>query len=198
MPLIHNDSFVAQFVREWLHPWDVEAQPVQVLLDHPALLATGWLERLTGPVLVLTENRCPHYLHWLSEAGWSVLVAPRSPGEVVQAASCVLSGGTVYRGPELHSVSGLYPRERAVLYAIAMGLDNAEIAAWLEVSVKTVANVACEVLDKLGLKNRVEAALYFRGELVGEGALYSPLSALPSRPRYASTRPTRELASSFS
>ncbi len=197
MTLIHRDAFVAQFIREWLHPWDADTEGVQILIDTPSLLATSSLERLRGPVLVLTENACPHYLHWLSDAGWSVLVSPRDPNEVVQAANCVLAGGTVYRGPDLNSVSALFPRERAVLYAIALGLDNAEIASWLGVSVKTVANVACEVLDKLGLKNRVEAALYFRGELA-DGPLYSPLSAASVRPRYASTRPTREVAISFS
>jgi DNA-binding NarL/FixJ family response regulator len=50
--------------------------------------------------------------------------------------------------------------EREVLQQVAAGLDNAEIAAELHLSEKTVANRVSVIYSKLRVKNRVQAALY--------------------------------------
>ena len=54
----------------------------------------------------------------------------------------------------------LTKRETEVLCLIGQGYDNARIAAALFISEQTVKNHVRSILDKLGVKTRVEAALY--------------------------------------
>jgi pimeloyl-ACP methyl ester carboxylesterase/DNA-binding CsgD family transcriptional regulator len=56
----------------------------------------------------------------------------------------------------------LTPRELAVLERIAAGLDNAELAAALGVSEKTVRNHITRVFDKIRVKHRYEAIVLAR------------------------------------
>jgi pimeloyl-ACP methyl ester carboxylesterase/DNA-binding CsgD family transcriptional regulator len=56
----------------------------------------------------------------------------------------------------------LTPREFAVLDRIAEGMDNAELAASLGVSEKTVRNHVTRVFDKIGVKHRYEAIVLAR------------------------------------
>jgi len=60
------------------------------------------------------------------------------------------------------SLGDLTERERAVLEAIAQGLDNAEIAASLGMSEKTVRNHITRVLDKIGVDHRYQAIVRAR------------------------------------
>ena len=60
----------------------------------------------------------------------------------------------------IDSVERLTRGEREVLLLVAEGKDNAEIAADLHLSEKTVANRMSLIYSKLRLKNRVQAALY--------------------------------------
>jgi len=55
---------------------------------------------------------------------------------------------------------GLSERELEVLQLIATGKKNTEIASALVISPKTVKNHVARILNKLGLKNRVEAAVF--------------------------------------
>ena len=54
----------------------------------------------------------------------------------------------------------LTPRELEVLQCLAQGLSNREIAAQLVVSFRTVTTHVRNILDKLHLANRTQAALY--------------------------------------
>jgi DNA-binding NarL/FixJ family response regulator len=62
----------------------------------------------------------------------------------------------------------LTPRERAVLEGIASGLDNAEIAAALGLSEKTVRNHITRVFDKISVEHRYQAIV--RARAAGLGA----------------------------
>ena len=54
----------------------------------------------------------------------------------------------------------LSPRELEILRLLARGLENAEIAAELHISPRTAKNHLSNVLAKLGMSNRVQAAIY--------------------------------------
>jgi DNA-binding NarL/FixJ family response regulator len=56
------------------------------------------------------------------------------------------------------SIQSLSPREREVLFLLAQGLSNAQIANELIIGVSTVKTHVVSILSKLGAGNRVEAA----------------------------------------
>jgi len=60
-----------------------------------------------------------------------------------------------------HSLSS---RERDVLRLLAEGMTDREIAAALTLSTRTVETHVSNVLHKLGVRNRVQAARHYRGE----------------------------------
>ena len=58
--------------------------------------------------------------------------------------------------------AALSAREREVLKLMADGLSNADIAAELQISDKTVRNHASNVFDKLGVWSRAQAIVFAR------------------------------------
>ena len=83
------------------------------------------------------------------------LISPHIASKVLQRirAASVEAGGAVAR-PELSE------RETEVLRLIANGKDNAEIAQELHISPKTVKNHISNILMKLQIDNRIQAAVY--------------------------------------
>lgn len=67
-------------------------------------------------------------------------------------------GGTPKTGPKLDAM--LTRREQEILELLPHGLTNAEIAERLFISPKTVEHHVSRILNKLGLRSRVEAAAY--------------------------------------
>jgi DNA-binding NarL/FixJ family response regulator len=67
---------------------------------------------------------------------------------------------TVVRPHAAEEARALTPREQEVLGQLAIGLNNAEIADLLFVSTATVKNHVANILAKLELRNRVQAAVY--------------------------------------
>ena len=110
--------------------------------------ASGFLPKDT-PIdrLVLAVRAAANGVAWLS---------PR-------AAEVVL--GRVRRGgfdgpPDAGLIDELSAREREVLRLIARGMENAEIARELGISPRTAKNHVSNILAKLGLPSRIQAAIY--------------------------------------
>jgi len=97
-----------------------------------------------------------------------VVVAVRAAAQGVawlspRAAEVVL--GRVRRNgaeaePEPGPIDQLSARELEVLRLIASGMENAEIAATLGISPRTAKNHVSNILSKLGLPSRIQAAIY--------------------------------------
>src|SRR5690606_7803725 len=108
------------------------------------------------------------------------LLKTASPAEIIGAVRAVRAGDAIlsprstrqlldhYRRSEDRSarekaagaLAELTERERAVAAAVGHGLSNAEIAARLYVSAATVKAHLAAVQTKLGLRNRVQVAVY--------------------------------------
>ena len=67
------------------------------------------------------------------------------------------------------SLDELTVREREILERIAQGRDNAEIAAHLGLSEKTVRNNITRIFDKLGVETRAQAIVFAREAGIGIG-----------------------------
>ncbi len=129
-------------------------------------------------VLTLTRHADSSYLHQLMRAGAAGYVLKQSrPAELLHAIRSVASGGKyldasmtapvigayarnppTMPGPE--TVTPLSPRETEVLRLIAWGNTNKEIAARLDLSVKTVEAHKANGMRKLGMRGRIDIVRY--------------------------------------
>jgi DNA-binding NarL/FixJ family response regulator len=126
-------------------------------------------------VVALTVHEEGGYLRSLLDAGAAGYVLKRSAAsELVRALHIVGDGGT-YLDPALagqlvgklvrnSSQAGQAPalsdRETEVVRLVAHGYSNKEIAAKLEVSVKTVETYRYRAVEKLGLRGRADLVRY--------------------------------------
>ena len=81
------------------------------------------------------------------------MLHPRVAARLIQEVQ-----GTCNAGP--NPFTELSDREMEVLRLIADGLSNAKIAAQLVISEKTVKGHVCNILGKLHLADRTQAAVY--------------------------------------
>lgn len=113
------------------------------------------------------------------EAGASGFVAKDTPIDGVVVALRAAANGVAWLSPRAAEVvlgrvrrdgvdeepageelDELSPREREVLRLIARGMENAEIADELGISPRTAKNHVSNILAKLGLPSRIQAAIY--------------------------------------
>ncbi|MDQ3457849.1 MAG: response regulator transcription factor [Deinococcota bacterium] len=143
------------------------------LPDASGLELLGWLRALPAPprVLVLSSSADEDSVRGalrLGAAGY--LVKHSGPGALLEGVRAVMRGEMaldpgllpLLAQPADDPLKTLTPRELEVLGLISGGLSNKEVAAALGVAEKTVKTHVGNVLDKLGLKGRVQAALYAR------------------------------------
>ena len=169
--------------REALRAAD-ELDPHVVIMDISmpglnGLAATMQLtERCPGAkVLTLTRHADNSYLQQLLRAGAAGYVLKQSrPAELLNAIRSVASGATYVdasmtgpgigghekttQAPGPAPATPLSPRETEVLRLIAWGNTNKEIAARLDLSVKTVESHKANGMRKLGMRGRIDIVRY--------------------------------------
>lgn len=157
--------------------------PDVVVMDvsMPGLNGAEATARLKGEfpgvkVLALTVHEEQSYVHQLLEAGADGYVLKRTaPDELVRAIRVVAAGG-MYLDPAVAAgvvggavrkppggtgaAAGLSDREEEVVRLTASGYANKEIAARLDLSVKTVETYRARAATKLGLRGRAELVRY--------------------------------------
>lgn len=93
-----------------------------------------------------------------SVAGGDVYVTPSLAASLLFE----LTGASVRQAGEPNLLDDLTERERQILERVAAGDSNKEIGAQLQLSEKTVKHHMTNILQKLHVRNRVEAALLAR------------------------------------
>lgn len=83
-----------------------------------------------------------------------------SPGAAEVVLGRIRDSSATPTGPESEGFEELSPRELDVLRLIARGMENSEIAESLHISRRTAKNHVSNILAKLGLPSRVQAAIY--------------------------------------
>ncbi len=126
-------------------------------------------------VLALTRHAEQGYLQRLLRAGASGYILKQSRVmELPQAIRAVATGGTFIdpsiatdliaelqrEGPPADARRELTPRETQVLKLMAWGHSNQEIAAKLELSVKTVETHKTKAMGKLGMRSRIDVVQF--------------------------------------
>ena len=131
----------------------------------------------TRVVVLTTFDEDSHVYEALRAGASGFLLKNAPPEDLVQAIRVVAAGAALLdpavtrrvieefaRTPAVAALPAelgrLTEREREVLHLLARGLSNAEIAASLVVSEATAKTHVARVLDKLRLRDRVQAVVY--------------------------------------
>jgi two-component system response regulator DevR len=132
-------------------------------------------EQPSTHIIILTSFGDDDLLFAALEAGAAGYLLKNARGRtVLEAIRTVADGGSILDpavaskvlrsagAPRTHRdpLDELTPQERRILALIAQGLTNREIGARIFLSEKTVKHYVSNILDKLGLTRRAEAAAY--------------------------------------
>jgi DNA-binding NarL/FixJ family response regulator len=144
-------------------------------------------------VVVLTTFDLDEYVYAALRAGASAfLLKDAKESQLLAAIRVVAEGGSLFapsiterliarfaerEPPALSELPALTAREREVLTLVARGLSNAEIAEQLVISEHTTKTHVASLLQKLGLRSRVQAVV-----LAYESGLVRPGSESADRP----------------
>jgi NarL family two-component system response regulator LiaR len=158
-----------------LHPDVILLDMSMPVMDGLATIPALKKQAPTSSILVLTSFSEDERVFAAVRAGaLGYVLKDASPEELVDAIESV-SRGQPYLSPdvarklvrEVHRANAPAPtedplseREIEVLKLVAAGLANSEIADRLAISERTVGAHISRILDKLGLTNRTQAALY--------------------------------------
>lgn len=173
---VDNGRAAVERVRE-LEP-DVAVLDVS-MPELNGLQATEQIRRCCPDVRVLTLTRHSDdgYLQKLLKAGSSGYVLKQSPSSVLLTAVRAVAAGHTFLDPAVTGkVIGSYvarsaakgpapqkeptEREQEVLRMIAWGYSNKEIAARLDLSVKTIEAHKANAMQKLGMTGRIDIVRY--------------------------------------
>lgn len=151
--------------------------------DMDGLTATNEIKVRTpeSAVIIVTGDDRPEYIRRAIDAGAAGYLMKGAPRPVLlQAVKLVRAGGSLIDASMLAALAhdanetegehglrkvgrlleSLSPREKEVLKYLAGGLTNKEIAQEMHYSVGTVKNVVQHIIEKLGVADRTQAAVY--------------------------------------
>jgi DNA-binding NarL/FixJ family response regulator len=173
----HDGEEAVRLVRE-LHPdvmlMDIRMPNVDGLEATRRILRDGTDTR----VVILTTFDLDEYVYQALQAGASGFVLKDIPPEQLVASVRAVAAGDTMLSPSVTKrliesfvrtplpappppeVAELTPRELEMLKLVARGLSNAEIAAEAFVSEPTVKTHVARILMKIGLRDRVQIAVY--------------------------------------
>src|SRR6185369_9966968 len=164
-----------------------EPQPDVVLMDirMPVLDGIEATRRIVRAqpstrVLILTTFGLDDYVYDALRAGASGFMLKDAPPEEIAAAVRIVASGDALLAPAVTravieeftripvraqtavppAVGELTPREREVLDLLIRGLSNPEICRELVISEATAKTHVAKILQKLGLRDRVQAVIY--------------------------------------
>jgi len=161
----------------------IETRPDVVVLDitMPRLNGVECVRRIrealpATKVLALTVHDEEEYvLHMVKAGAAGYLVKDSAARDLIDAVQA-LHRGRGYFGPQASSVLAeqyqhpereagdpygtLTPREREVFHLVTEGNTTKEVAAALDISVKTADNHRARILEKLGVRNTAELVRY--------------------------------------
>jgi DNA-binding NarL/FixJ family response regulator len=109
--------------------------------------ARGFLLKDAGPALLAQAVR--------AAAEGDALIAPNITVRLLETFARLR-----HPGPLAQPAEPLTAREEGVLATVARGLSNSEIAAELHISLSTVKTHLASLMAKLGVRNRVELAIW--------------------------------------
>ena len=112
--------------------------------------ARGFLLKDAGPALL---SQAIH-----AAADGEALIAPNVTVRLLEAFAGAATGS-----PAAQPIEPLTAREEEVLATVARGLSNSEIAAELHITLSTVKTHLASLMTKLGVRNRVEIAIWALG-----------------------------------
>ena len=125
---------------------------------------------LLVPVVVLTASEVPSDAVAAIRKGARAVVFKRFAVETLMDAIRTVASGHVWLPASLQTqiadqlrrpaMSALSPREEEVVRYVALGLRNAEVAKELSISEQTVKTHLNSIFRKLGVRDRMELALY--------------------------------------
>jgi DNA-binding NarL/FixJ family response regulator len=155
MPGIDGVQALRQLHRDWSGPGPAPAVVMLTTIDQDESVlaaldagAVGYLLKTASPETLVAAVHT-------AAAGGTVL----SPTVAARLVTTVQTGTAVTSGVGPELVEGLTDLEREVLVLVAHGLSNAQIAGRLGCTEVTVKSRVGRVLAKLGVDNRVQAAM---------------------------------------
>ena len=142
-------------------------------------------------VLILTTFGLDGYVYDALRAGASGFMLKDAPPEEIAGAVRIVASGEALLAPAVtravieefarhpvpapaetpRAISELTPREREVLDLLIRGMSNPEICGQLVISEATAKTHVAKILQKLGLRDRVQAVIYaYESGLVTPGS----------------------------
>jgi DNA-binding NarL/FixJ family response regulator len=143
-------------------------------------------------VLILTTFGLDHYVYDALRAGASGFMLKDAPPEEIAAAVRIVASGEALLAPAItravieefarqpsaapappppRALEELTPREQEVLDLLVRGLSNPEICQTLVISEATAKTHVARILQKLDLRDRVQAVIYaYESGLVAPGS----------------------------